>query len=469
MAEPRRPRKAPYPGKSASFGADGLRVPPHSIEAEQSVLGGMMISPEAYDRIEGTLNANDFYRRDHALIFKAIEDLASAGQPFDAVTLGEWFDGRGEQDIVGGGAYIVELASTTPSAANIGAYARIVRDKSMMRRLVDEGVQITELAYNPVEQSAIEVVDEAERRIFAIAETASRNRAAHIEMRPLAREVFKIIQDNYQNQCDLLGPSTGFTDLDRILRGLQQEDLIVLAARPAMGKTALALQIADYVARTANQACAFFSMEMSSKQLGFRLLSLNARIENSSLQRGDLSDEDWPRLTVAMDSMTKSALMIDDTPALSPAELKARARRMAREKNGLGLIVVDYLQLMQVPGNKENRTNEISEISRSLKALAKELKVPVIALSQLNRSLESRADKRPIMSDLRESGAIEQDADIVMFIYRDEYYNADSDDKGLAEIIISKYRNGATGTIKLAFTGRHTRFDNLDADAPWPR
>lgn len=459
-----RDRRATAPefrGAPASYDEAGLRVPPHSILAEQAVLGGLMLSTEAYDRVAGLLTAGDFYRRDHRLIYQAIEALAEAGSPYDAVTLGEWFEARGEAELIGGGAYIIELSATTPSAANVAHYAQIVRDRAMQRQLIDAAQHIADLAFNPVELDITQVVDQAEQRIFAIGESATRSKVTHTEMRPLTREIFRQIQDNYQNQRELLGLSTGYEDLDAILRGLRPSDLIVIAARPAMGKTALALQIADHAASRSKKCVAFFSMEMSAMQLGFRLVSLHTRLPGPDIQRGNISDEGWPKLTQAAGHMVETPLLIDDTGALSPADLRARARRMAREHGGLALIVIDYLQLMQVPGNKENRATEVSEISRSLKALAKELDVPVIALSQLNRSLESRSDKRPVMADLRESGAIEQDADAIVFIYRDEYYHPDSSDKGIAEIIVSKHRHGPTGMVKLAFNGACTRFDNL--------
>ncbi|XAI97054.1 DnaB-like helicase C terminal domain [Dolichospermum phage Dfl-JY45] len=463
MARPPR-SQSPAPtfrGIEPSFSEDGLRIPPHNIQAEQAVLGGLMLSAEAFDRVADSLHATDFYLRSHQLIYASIIALAKSGASFDAVTVGEWFEARGEAELIGGGAYIVELSSTTPSAANLEAYAAIVRDKALLRRLIDESFQITQLAYNPVELSAKEITEQAEQRIYQVAQHSDRARASHTSMRPLAREIFRAVSENFQNKRDMLGLPMGFVDLDRMLKGMRETDLIIVAARPAMGKTSFALQIADYASSTTGKVALVFSMEMSSTQLGYRMVSMHSRISSQSVQTGNLSEEDWPRLTQALEHMTASPLVIDDTPALSPLDLRAKARRIAREKGGIGLIVIDYLQLMQVPGNKENRATEISEISRSLKALAKEMNIPIVALSQLNRSLETRADKRPVMADLRESGAIEQDADLILFIYRDDYYHADSEDKGLAEIIVGKFRHGPTGTVKLAFSGQATRFDNL--------
>lgn len=440
--------------------SDGLRVPPHSIEAEQAVLGGLMLSGEAWDKVADKLTEEDFYRRDHQLIFRAIGQLAEKGQPCDAVTLGEWFDSQGESELVGDGAYIVELASTTPSAANIAAYAEIVREKSVLRQLIDIGTNIANDGYQPAGRPARELLEVAEQQVFRIAEAGSRGRQGFQSMRAAVKDAFRVLQERYQNQGKITGLPSGFIDFDEHTAGLQPSDLIILAARPAMGKTSFALNVAEYAALKTKKPAAVFSMEMSASQLAFRLISSLGRVNQQALRTGQLEDEDWSRVTHAITMLSEAKIFIDDTPALSPTELRARCRRLARE-HGLGLIVIDYLQLMQVPGNRENRATEISEISRSLKALAKELNVPVIALSQLNRSLESRTDKRPVMADLRESGAIEQDADMIVFIYRDEYYHPESGEKGVAEIIIGKHRHGPTGTVKLAFHGKYTRFDNL--------
>ena len=442
---------------------EALRVPPHSIEAEQAVLGGLMIAPEAWERVADRIAEHDFYRRDHRLIFRAINELTSKDMPCDAVTLGEWFEAQGLDDDVGGMAYVIELANSTPSAANIVAYADIVREKSVLRQLIDTGTEIAGDAFQPEGRSSQELLETAEQKVFRIAEAGARGRKGFVSMRSAVKDAFQILHHRFENKGQITGLPTGFTDLDDMTTGLQPSDLVILAARPSMGKTALALNMAENAAMRTKKAVAVFSMEMSASQLAFRLISSLGRINQQHLRTGDLAEEEWPRVTSAITMLSEAKIFIDDTPALSPGELRARARRLKREHD-LGLIVIDYLQLMQVPGNKENRATEISEISRGLKALAKELDVPVVALSQLNRSLEQRTDKKPVMSDLRESGAIEQDADLIMFIYRDEYYNADSPEKGVAEIIIGKQRNGPTGSVKLAFLGQFTKFENLASD-----
>ncbi len=443
---------------------DALRVPPQSVEAEQAVIGGLMLAPESLDRVGDFLTEHDFYRRDHRLIYRAIRELSEKNKPFDAVTLGEWFEAHGLVDQIGGSGYLIELASTTPSAANIRAYAEIVREKAVLRQLIEAGTEIVNDGFQPEGRDSQEVLSAAEMKVFKIAEQGRRGRADFVPLREAMKDAFQILQERYENQGSVTGLPTGFHDLDEMTAGLQPSDLIILAARPAMGKTTLALNIAEHAAYKTKKAVIVYSMEMSASQLAFRLISSIGRINATRLRTGQLEDEDWSRVNMAIKMLSDMKVFIDDTPALSPDVLRSKARRIKREHD-LGLIVIDYLQLMQVPGSSENRTNEISEISRSLKALAMELKVPVIALSQLNRGLESRTDKRPVMSDLRESGAIEQDADIITFIYRDEYYNKDSNDKGLAEVIIAKQRNGPTGTVKLKFFGEYTRFDNLARDS----
>ncbi|MGY0556986.1 MULTISPECIES: replicative DNA helicase [unclassified Lysobacter] len=444
---------------------DQLRIPPQSIEAEQAVLGGLMLAPDAYDQVADSLAEHDFYRRDHQLIFRAIRELAEKNKPFDAVTLGEWFESMGEGEQVAGGAYLIELASTTPSAANIKAYAEIVRDKAVLRKLIEVGTTIVNDGFQPGGRESSELLSSAEQQVFAIAEAGARGRTDFTAINSALSEAFDVLQTRYAAGGTVTGLPTGYTELDEMTAGLQPTDLLILAARPAMGKTTLALNIAEYAAIKSKKAVAVFSMEMSASQLALRLISSNGRVNAQRLRSGQLEDEDWSRVTSAIRMLKESKIFIDDTPGLSPDALRAKARRLKREHD-LGLVVVDYLQLMAVPGNTENRATEISEISRSLKHLAKELNVPVIALSQLNRSLETRADKRPVMADLRESGAIEQDADVIMFIYRDDYYNKEnSPDKGLAEIIIGKQRNGPTGSLKLKFFGEYTRFDNLSHDS----
>lgn len=444
---------------------DQLRVPPHSIEAEQAVLGGLMLAPEAYDRINDQLTDNDFYRRDHQLIYRAIRELAEKSRPYDAVTLGEWFESMGQSELVGDGAYLIELASTTPSAANITAYAEIVRDKAVLRQLIQVGTDIVNDGFQPEGRESSELLANAEKQVFAIAEQGARGRTDFVGMHTALRDAFSVLQDRFNNGESITGLPTGYVEFDHMTAGLQPTDLLILAARPAMGKTTFALNIAEYAAIKSKKAVAVFSMEMSASQLALRLISSNGRINATRLRTGQLEDEDWSRVTSAISMLKETKIFIDDTPGLSPEILRSKARRLKREHD-LGLIVIDYLQLMSVPGNSENRATEISEISRSLKGLAKELNVPVIALSQLNRSLETRTDKRPVMADLRESGAIEQDADVIVFIYRDDYYNKEnSPDKGLAEIIIGKQRSGPTGSIKLKFFGEYTRFDNLSHDS----
>ena len=442
-----------------------LRVPPQSVEAEQAVLGGLMLAPEAYDRVADLLVKEDFYRRDHQLIYQAISELAEKNRPYDAVTLGEWFESKGLAEQVADGAYLIELASTTPSAANIKAYADIVRDKAVLRQLIEVGTDIVNDGFQPDGRDSSEILAKAEQEVFAIAEAGARGRQDFTPVNKAMAEAFDVLQKRFENGGGITGLPTGYSEFDEMTAGLQPTDLLILAARPSMGKTTFALNIAEYAAMKTRKAVAVFSMEMSASQLALRLISSVGRVNATRLRTGQLEDEDWSRVSSAIRLIKETRVFIDDTPALSPDVLRAKARRLKREHD-LGLIVIDYLQLMAVPGNSENRATEISEISRSLKGLAKELNVPVVALSQLNRSLETRTDKRPVMADLRESGAIEQDADVIVFIYRDEYYNKEnSPDKGLAEIIIGKQRNGPTGSFKLKFFGEYTRFDNLAHDS----
>jgi replicative DNA helicase len=440
---------------------DELKVPPQAIEAEQAVLGGLMLSPESINHLGDLLIDADFYLQAHRVIYKAIIELSGKQQPYDAITIGEWLQANNLSTQVGGTEYLIDLVSQTPSAANIKAWAEIVREKSILRQLIEAGTDIVNNGFVPDGREIKQLLAEAEQSVFKIAEQGARAKKSFVAMKDAAKDAYEQIIKRFDNQGSLSGLPSGFSELDKMTSGLQNQDLIILAARPAMGKTTLALNIAEYAAMKTKKAVAVYSMEMSSAQLAQRLLSSIGRINANNLRSGELADEDWSRLTSAIKMLTDTKIFIDDTPALSPHELAFRARRLKREHD-LGLIVVDYLQLMQVPGNKENRATEISEISRSLKALAKELDIPIIALSQLNRGLESRTDKRPIMSDLRESGGIEQDADIILFIYRDEYYNKEnSPDKGLAEIIVSKHRNGETGSFKLKFFGEYTKFENL--------
>ncbi len=440
---------------------DEIRVPPHSVEAEQAVLGGLMLDNRMWDAIADRLVASDFYRRDHQLIFESIAELAARSEPFDAVTLSEALERKNLADQTGGLAYLAGLVRDTPSAANVKAYAEIVRERSTLRQLISVGGEIAASAYDPEGRDAGAILDEAERRVFEIAEGRHKTGSGFVPLREDLGTVIDRLDMLAQNKGQLTGLSTGFTRLDEMTAGLQKGDLIVIAGRPSMGKTTFALNIAENAAFGPKKAkVGVFSMEMSREQLAFRMVSSLGRVDQTHLRIGNVGDEEWTRITMAIEMMKGSNIHIDDTGALTPTEVRARARRLKRE-HGLDLIVLDYLQLMQVAGTKENRATEISEISRSLKALAKELAVPVIALSQLNRSVEQRTDKKPVMSDLRESGAIEQDADVIMMIYREEVYDKNTTRKGIADIIIAKQRNGEIGELQLTFLGKYTKFENF--------
>jgi replicative DNA helicase len=440
---------------------DEIRVPPHNIEAEQAVLGGVMLDNRTWDAIADRLVASDFYRRDHQLIFEAIADRSGRSEPCDAVTLSEWLERKGLSEETGGLIYLAALVRDTPSAANIRAYADAVRERSILRRLIHVGGEIAASAYDPEGREASEIVDDAERRVFEIAESGQKAGSGFQALKEQLGAVIDRLDLLHQSKGKLTGLTTGFNKLDEMTAGLQKGDLIVVAGRPSMGKTTLAINIAENAAFGSTKArVGIFSMEMSREQLAFRMISSLGSVDQGHLRTGMFGDEEWSRINGAISQMKGASIYIDDTGALTPTEVRARSRRLKRE-HGLDLIVVDYLQLMQVPGTKENRATEISEISRSLKALAKELAVPVIALSQLNRSVEQRQDKKPVMSDLRESGAIEQDADLIMMIYRDEVYDPNTTRKGIADIIIAKQRNGPTGDVQLTFLGKYTRFENL--------
>ena len=446
---------------------ENLKVPPHSIEGEQAVLGGLLLSSRAYDQVADIVTEIDFYREDHRLIFRAIAQLNEKGRPCDAVTVTEWFESHGLVDQVDGGGYVSQLASNTPSAANVRAYAEIVREKSILRQLVDVGAEIASGVFSPDGRNSRELLEEAERRVFAIADQDLRTGASFVTIQTAIKEAIEKLDELAKHEGDITGIPTGFKDFDEKTAGLQDSDLIIVAGRPSMGKTTLAMNIAENAAIKHEKPVAIFSMEMSAQQLVRRMFSSLGQIDQNKLRTGNLDDLDWPKLTSAMNLLHKSQIFIDETPSLSPAELRARARRLKREHD-IGLIVVDYLQLMAVPGTRENRATEIAEISRSLKAVAKELQLPVIALSQLNRALEQRPNKRPVMADLRESGSIEQDADLIVFIYRDEVYNEDTPEKGKAEIIIGKHRNGPTGTVVLTFQGHWLRFLNYAPEHAYP-
>jgi len=442
-----------------------LRLPPHSVEAEQSVLGGLLLDNGAFDRVADLLREQDFYRFDHRLIWQQITRLIERSQPADVVTVFEALQSAGRADEAGGLQYLNALARETPSAANIRRYAEIVRDRSILRRLISTSDEIATTALNPQGRETRQILDEAESRIFQISQEGARGSAGFQPLQDLLGKVVERVDQLYSlgNSSDVTGVPTGYTDLDRFTSGLQPGDLIVVAGRPSMGKTALALNIGEHVAIDQGLPVAVFSMEMGATQLAMRLVCSTGRLDQQRLRTGRLLDDDWPRLTSAIQKMQEAQLFIDETPALNSLELRARARRLSRQCGQLGLVIVDYLQLMGAAASGENRATEISEISRGLKALAKELNCPVMALSQLNRSLEQRPNKRPVMSDLRESGAIEQDADVILFIYRDEVYNPDSADKGTAEIIIGKQRNGPIGTVRLTFVGQYTKFENFAA------
>jgi len=443
-----------------------LRVPPQSVEAESSVLGGLLLDNQAWDRVGDLLVDRDFYRYEHRLVYGAISALMNANKPADVITVFEQLQGLGHSDAVGGLAYLNSLAQYVPSASNIRRYAEIVRERSILRKLVSASDEIATNAFNPQGKPVAKILDEAEQKIFSIGEEGSRMKQGFQAMDTLVVQLLDRVTEMADNPNDITGVPTGFYDLDRMTSGFQAGDLVVLAARPSMGKTALAINIAEHVALNESLPVAVFSMEMGASQLAVRIVGSIGRIDQTHLRTGKLSDDEWPRLTEAIEKLRNVSLHIDETPGLNPSELRANARRLARQCGKLGLIVVDYLQLMSgSTSDGENRATELGEISRGLKMLAKELQCPVIALSQLNRSVETRTDKRPMMSDLRESGAIEQDADVIMFIYRDDYYNKDSKEPGVAEVIIGKQRNGPTGTIKLAFLKPLTRFESLASGA----
>lgn len=453
-------------GWPSDAGERALRRPPHSVEAEQSLLGGLMLDRRAWDQVADQVSDEDFYRDDHKLIFQAIATLVENDKPCDGVTVGEQLNRTGKLDAAGGTGYLATLVQDTPSAANVRAYAGIVRERSMLRQLIEVGGDIAASVHSEEALTAAELVDKAEQRVFQIADQSQRRGGGLIPLKRILPETIDRLDVLSNTEGDITGVSTGFNEMDRMTAGLQRGDLVIVAGRPSMGKTTLAMNMAENAALDqANPVpTAVFSMEMSAEQISFRMIGSIGRVNQTRLRTGKLTDEDWSRIDSAVSMMSAAPIFVDDTPALTPTEIRARARRLKRE-HGLGLVVVDYLQLMQVSGSTENRATEISEISRSLKALAKELDVPVIALSQLNRSVEQRTDKKPVMSDLRESGAIEQDADVIAFIYREEVYEPDTPRKGVADIIIAKQRNGPVGEFHLTFLGEFTRFENLVAEA----
>ena len=443
-----------------------LRLPPQSLEAEQAVIGGLLLDNTAFDRVGDLLRPDDFYRGDHRQIYTAITSLIDKAHPADVVTVHEALSTIGKAEEIGGLIYLNRLAQDTPSAANIRRYAEIVRDRAILRRLIAVADDIANQALNPQGRDTRSLLDEAESKIFNINEEGARGRSGFQSLPDLLSQVVDRIGQLYDqsNHSGITGVPTGFTDLDKMTSGFQPGDLVIVAGRPSMGKTAFSLNIGEHVAVDQSLPVAVFSMEMGATQLAMRMVCSVGRLDQQRVRTGQLVDDDWPRLTNAIQKMQDSQLYIDETPGLNALELRSRARKLSRQCGQLGLVIVDYLQLMSsASASGENRATEISEISRSLKGLAKELQCPVIALSQLNRSLEQRPNKRPVMSDLRESGAIEQDADVIIFIYRDEVYNPDSPEKGTAEIIIGKQRNGPIGTVRLTFLGKYTKFENYSS------
>ncbi len=450
----------PTPKKTADFSMGQLKMAPHSVEAEQSFLGGLLIDNNAWDRVADKIRAVDFYRPEHRLIFEEMTQLAESGTPFDVVTLSDSLGHKAKIEQIGGMAYLIELSKNTPGVANLGAYAEIIRERAILRNLLEVAQDLASNIYQPEGRNSQDLLDEAERKVFAISEHRNRQEGPEA-IKKMMPDVVNKLDELMQNHGGITGIATGYGDLDRITAGLQPADVVIVAGRPSMGKTTYAMNIAENVAMHSEKPVLVFSMEMPKEALLLRMLSSLARVDQSELRSGQLEEHAWSKVFSTINMMTEHMnLFIDDTAALTPTDLRSRARRLAREHGGLRLIVIDYLQLMRVPHLNDNRVNEVSEISRNIKAIAKELHVPIIALSQLSRKCEDRNDKRPVMSDLRESGSIEQDADLVMFVYRDEVYHPDTEDKGLAEILIRKHRNGPTGDLRLTFLGQHCRFES---------
>lgn len=447
---------------------EAIKAPPHSIEAEQSVIGGLLLDSNRWDTVSDTLISRDFYSRPHRLIFEAVQAIIENNQPLDLITLSEYLELREQLDDVGGFAYLADLVKNTPSAANINAYAEIVSERAVVRNLIGVANEIADAGYDPQGRSSEELLDLAESKVFAIAETHIKDGEGPQNVKGILESTLNRIEllHNNPDKNGVTGVNTGFVDLNKKTAGLQSSDLIIVAARPSMGKTTFAMNLCENAAMTEDKPVLIFSLEMPAEQIMMRMLASLSRVDQTKIRTGQLDTEDWARISTGMGILLeKKNIFIDDSSALTPTEVRSRARRIAREQGGISMIMIDYLQLMRVPSLSDNRTLEIAEISRSLKALAKELNVPVVALSQLNRSLEQRADKRPVNSDLRESGSIEQDADLIMFIYRDEVYNPDSAQKGIAEIILGKQRNGPIGSVRLTFQGQYSRFDNYAGPA----
>ncbi|EHV9708991.1 replicative DNA helicase [Vibrio parahaemolyticus] len=453
--------------KPSDSQVDAIKVPPHSLEAEQSVIGGLLLDNERWDTVAERVVASDFYSRPHRLIFEGVKTILESGKPLDLITLSEHLERHEQLEDVGGFAYLADLAKNTPSAANINAYADIVAERAIVRGLIGVANEIADAGYDPQGRNSEDLIDMAESKVFAIAESRTSENEGPQNVDNILEKTLERIELLYKTPQDgVTGVDTGFTDLNKKTAGLQGSDLVIVAARPSMGKTTFAMNLCENAAMQQDKPVLIFSLEMPAEQLMMRMLASLSRVDQTKIRTGQLDDEDWARISSTMGIlMQKKNMYIDDSSGLTPTEVRSRARRVAREHGGLSMIMVDYLQLMRVPSLTDNRTLEIAEISRSLKALAKELNVPVVALSQLNRSLEQRADKRPVNSDLRESGSIEQDADLIMFIYRDEVYHPDSPYKGTAEIIIGKQRNGPIGSVRLTFQGQHSRFDNYAGPA----
>lgn len=443
-----------------------LKVPPHSIEAEQSVLGSMLIDPESWDKVAELVTETDFYNRSHQIIFKAITRLLNISNPIDLITVSEELEKHDELEDAGGFAYLGELAKNTPSSANVASYAQIISERAITRELIGVAHEIAEVGYNPEGRDSADILDLAESRVFEIAERRTGENEGPRNVESVLGKTIDRLEELVKTNKEVTGVTTGFTDLDKKTSGLQPSDLIIVAARPSMGKTTFAMNLVENAMMAEEKPVLVFSLEMPSEQIMMRMLASLSRVDQTKIRTAQLDDEDWARISNTMAMLKdKDRLFVDDSSGLTPMDVRSRARKLARERGGISLIMIDYLQLMRVPSLSENRTLEIAEISRSLKALAKELEVPVVALSQLNRTLEQRADKRPVNSDLRESGSIEQDADLIMFIYRDEVYHENSEDKGIAEIIIGKQRNGPIGTSRLTFQGQFSRFDNYAGPA----
>ena len=457
-------RRATNNSQANSAALAEIKIPPHSLEAEQAILGGLMLDNNSWDRVSELVSENDFYRHEHRLIFHVLSDLSRRNQPFDVITVSDTLKNLKQLEDAGNEVYLFELAKNTPTAANISAYSEIVRERAILRNLIAASNDIINLAFNTEGRASKIILDTAERLIYKIGEQRERGQGP-VDITTLLSEVTEHIDTLFHSDLPITGLATGYNDLDEMTTGLHAGELVIVAGRPSMGKTTLAMNIAEHAVIKSKKPTLVFSLEMPGQSLALRMMSSLGHIDQHRLRTGKLHNDDWPRLSSAVSLLSEAPLYVDDTPSLSPAELRSRVRRLVRTSGQLGLIIVDYLQLMQIPGFRENRTAEITEISRALKGIAKEFSVPVIALSQLNRSLEQRGDRRPVMSDLRESGAIEQDADLILFIYRDEVYNEESTDKGIAEIIIAKQRNGPIGKIRLTFLGEYTRFENYTASS----